>query len=157
MYCKSGLDQFKLSRQFSSGSIRLSSVSLPGRENLTVSISERRSAFQTRRRYSDSCLVHGRRLRGSTGRSSLSGYPYLTKRELVMFSPIHEHNEEGLSKPESEVCESSSKCLKSTPDQLDSSTANNVALDSSNTNTTVLLQFTEEAKSIAFHYKITEI
>lgn len=86
----------------------------------------------------------------SSSRSSLSGYPYFTKRELVIFSPIHERSENELSRPESKVFEFSSTTKT---EQLESNTTN-VLLDS---NATVLLQFAEEPKAITSHCKITEI
>jgi len=57
-----------------------------------LSSSERRPSFQTRRRSSDSSIVSDNE---STVRSSSSNN-YLPKRE-VMFSPIHEHDEDELS------------------------------------------------------------
>ena len=118
-------------------SARLSFSSVLERRNSNASILsplERRPSFQTRRRSSDSSILSDT---GSTARPSSSSNT--CKRE-VMFSPIHEHNEDELSV--SEVLESHS----------------NYVTEDTNSSATAFVQFTEEPKTVTkLLYKSTDV
>lgn len=89
----------QLPRQFSTiiNSTRSSFLSLPGRRNSVTSVlsfSERRASFQLGRRTSDVSLGSiDKPSRGNDTKLSSANNSFLVK-STVMFSPIHEHNEE---------------------------------------------------------------
>ena len=137
-------------------SARSSATSLPGRYSITTisSVLERRSSLRTRR-LSDSSIMSDKEV---TGMLSFSVNPYVTKRG-VMFSPIQEHNEDEILKTVSSEYENCNKDLSSTTEWLECNI--NSPLDSSDTNTNTIMQFTEEPKAInSYHkylYKSTEV
>lgn len=115
-------------------SARSSFSSLVERRNSNVSILERRPSFQSRRRSSDSSSIVSDK--ESAVRSSSSNNTYLVKRE-VMFSPIHERDEDELS-----------------VSRVQESCSNFVTEDTNST----FLQFTDEPKAVTNSmYNRTEV